>query len=135
MRDGNAYRIAPGGRIIREWEPSRGLWTNRLWALCSVETWYHQHVQRGTGSEWRLSELLREAQETSAELHSLLVDLEIGAGEAIASPDFTVWRECSDFGFVALTRGDGEPRLLSSVVAGMYLLTRHKDRDDEAEEL
>lgn len=135
MTPATAYRTAPGGRTLREWEPSQGLWMNRLWALLSVETWFQNHIRRGTGTPWGLASLAREAVETGQQVHTLLDELAMADDEAILSPDFIVYRDGPDFGFVPLTRGEGNPRRLSEVVAGIEDDARRKNVDIRAANL
>lgn len=117
------------GVTVRAWEPSSGLWNNRLWALLSVEGWLRQHLasvgvydhpadcfHNSKTNRQYCAELLVEFCETGSEVRSLLRALELVEGEAILSPDFAVWRSGSSFAFLPITRGNGEPRTLPELV-------------------
>lgn len=113
----------PAGFTVREWQPGPALWISRLWALLSVEAWFLDHAQRGS-RRGHAADLLQEARVTAYDVGGLLRELAMQQGEAVASPEFVVWRDGSDFRFVPLRRGTREARWLSDVDAVMTRVAR-----------
>lgn len=116
--------------ILRNWNPRRGLWMNRLWSAVTLHGWL-KRPSGGRASPGHVSGLAVDLLRAVADVERLLAEEGVEDGQGLRSPDYVVWRDAGDLWFVALTRGGSEPRRLGDLVSGVSSVSRQPVDDTE----